>query len=98
MKVIFLAILVVIGSAAEAKTKKINVVNEDVPDFNFKSRETPLGSSYGFQDSIHSVELVQTSEADESKPLEPFKEIEGEEIDDNFNVSSKRKPASVLSN
>ncbi|MEQ1877953.1 MAG: hypothetical protein ABL958_15025 [Bdellovibrionia bacterium] len=97
MKTGIVTLIVLFGMAAQAGSKKSKTIDEDVPDFEFLTQEKALDLSYGFQDEIHRVELVQAPEPNEAKLLEPFKEIDGQEIDDNFNVTakSKRKPASL---
>jgi hypothetical protein len=86
-------VVVVIGSTAYAGGKQSTFFSDDVLDFEFSAQEKSLESSYGFSEDIHNAELVLAPEPKETKSAEAFKEIEDQEIDDNFNVVAKRKPA-----
>ncbi|HEX4924648.1 MAG TPA: hypothetical protein VFV50_11200 [Bdellovibrionales bacterium] len=91
MKTAVITAVILLCIAAQARTKP-KPLPEDVPDFEFSREAAPLTSSFGFQEGYSNAELVREPELTDG--YEPFKEIESNEIDDNFSVSGRRRPAS----
>jgi hypothetical protein len=86
----FLMVLAAVTAHANSKSKALT---EDVADFEFKKAAQPLERSFDFQDGIHEVTMIQAPEPD--GPEENFKEIDSDEIAENFSVSGKRKPTAA---
>jgi hypothetical protein len=73
--------------------KKVKIDGEtfEIPDFEFKNTKAVKAESFAFQDGYRDSQLVVP---EEDTREEPFKDIEEDEVQEDFGVKVKRSPAS----